>query len=141
MNQEEIEDIIKKLETQNLKEKATFGIFQYGGGSDESYIEANKEGLVCYAIELLKSVSKIDKIEVLDRQEVLFSDEDWIDEQSDTIVHHIKSVEKRNRVKQEAKHTNKYIDKLWQVGCILAFILIVVIFVIGSFSLVKWIFF
>ena len=55
MNKEELQNIIDKLESENRKEKAYFGIFEYGSGPDESYIKADKQGLELFALEILKA--------------------------------------------------------------------------------------
>ena len=44
-----IHTIINQLKEGNSKEKAYLGFFQYGGGTEESCIKANKEGLLLYA--------------------------------------------------------------------------------------------
>ena len=52
---EDLQNIIDQFDEEELKRQGIFGISQYGGGSDESFIRANKEGLELFALELLKS--------------------------------------------------------------------------------------
>ena len=62
MTNEKLQNIIAQFDEKELKEKALFGILQYGGGPDESFIKANKEGLELFALELLKSASETENI-------------------------------------------------------------------------------
>lgn len=55
MDKTELQKIIDTLEKNQSTEDAYFGIFQYGGAPDESYIKANKEGLELFSLELLKA--------------------------------------------------------------------------------------
>ena len=43
MTNEKLQNIIAQFDEKELKEKALFGILQYGGGPDESFIKANKD--------------------------------------------------------------------------------------------------
>ena len=59
-NEARIEAIIGELESVASKEKGYFSMWQYGGGPDESFIKANRDGLRLYAIELLKASLETD---------------------------------------------------------------------------------
>ena len=61
MEKEELNKIIKKIENENPKEKAFFGIHSTENG-DEVYIKANKSGLELFAVELLKASRKSNEI-------------------------------------------------------------------------------
>jgi hypothetical protein len=60
MTKEELQEIIGRFNEEELKQLGLFGIFQYGGGSDESFIRANKEGLELFTLQLLKSARDIE---------------------------------------------------------------------------------
>lgn len=91
LTNEELQKIIHLFEEDELKRLGIFGILQYGGGSDESYIRANKEGLQLFALELLKSVGSIEKTLAGTEKNIipLNYDEDWVDESSDTIIQYV----------------------------------------------------
>jgi len=42
MTTEELQNIIEKLENEEYENLAQFGIFEFGGGPNESYIKANR---------------------------------------------------------------------------------------------------
>lgn len=58
MEKDELQQIIDRLEATHSKDDAYFGIFEYGGDPDESFIKANKQGLGLFAAELLKAASR-----------------------------------------------------------------------------------
>ena len=62
MYAEEHDKIIEQLRRYIREDDATFGIFQYGGGADESYIKADKQGLRLFALELLMAAQKSNEI-------------------------------------------------------------------------------
>lgn len=142
MTQDELQKIIEQLEGQISKGNATFGIFQYGGGSDENYIQANKEGLQLFALELLKVSDKAN--ETLDDKEediipIVF-EESWIDEQSDTMIQYVQPVSKRSTAKDESKYKETIVGKLLPYGCLAGLIIIIIAVIIGLQTLIKWIF-
>jgi hypothetical protein len=57
LTKEELQKIIELFDEEDLKRQGIFGISQYGSGSDESYIRANKEGLELFALALLKAAT------------------------------------------------------------------------------------
>ena len=61
MEKEELNKIIEKIENENSKEKAFFGIHNLEAG-DELFIRANKYGLELFANELLKASRNTDEI-------------------------------------------------------------------------------
>jgi hypothetical protein len=67
LNKDELKAIIDQLETANSKDEAYFGIFQYGGGPDESFIKANKQGLELFAAAILRASRDADEI-VVDKE-------------------------------------------------------------------------
>lgn len=60
MTSKELETIIDQIESEDLKKKAYFGIFNLNNHQQESHIKANKEGLSYFALELLKAARNFD---------------------------------------------------------------------------------
>lgn len=91
MTNEELQKIIDQFDEEALKRNGIFGISQYGGDSDESFIRANKEGLELFALELLKSARDTESL-FAESEKKFFSlnpEEKWIDQESDTFIHYI----------------------------------------------------
>ena len=142
MIQNELQRIIDQLESEISKDKATFGIFQYGGGSDESCIQADKEGLKLFALELLKASNKTDEI-LSDNEKNIIPitfQENWIDEKSDTVIQYVKPVEQRQIGKDDKKYKESILDKLLPYGCYAGLIIIVISIIVGLWTLIKWVF-
>lgn len=139
MTTEELGSIIKSFDTDGLKEKGTFGIFQYGGGPDESFIRANTEGLKLFALELLQSALEAD--EVLENENLksipLNLEQDWINQDSDTFIDFVEPIANKPIINQEAAANDQL---FFQIGCVLLLIFLTVSIVIGIGTLVSWIF-
>jgi hypothetical protein len=142
LTREEIKDIIAKLKADTDEQKGYFGIFQYGGGSDESYIKANKEGLKLFAAEILEVVTQTDDaITNAAKKTIPFShDNAWTDENSDTTIHYIEPI-------VDATYKSKYTvepetlkDTAIKYGCIAVAIFLLVSLIAGIITVVKWIF-
>lgn len=142
MTQNELENIIKELETKVSKDSATFGIFQYGGGSDESFIKADKAGLILFSLELLKAAQK--SIETLSDNEKniipIEFEEDWISEQSDSVIQYVETVKERQPGRPHATHKDTIADKLLPIGCIAVLALLIFALLVGLWTLAKWTF-
>ena len=61
MTNSEIQEFISSIHQRNSIDQAYIGFFQYGGGPDESFIKANRQGLELYAAQLLSAGIEIDK--------------------------------------------------------------------------------
>lgn len=61
MTPEEVADFAARLTADTPPTEAYFGIFQYGGGSDESFIKANKQGLQLFAAKILRAAAQVDE--------------------------------------------------------------------------------
>lgn len=133
---EALQHIIDQLNETTLKEKATFGIFQYGGGPDESFVRANKEGLEIFAIELLKVVKSIEDYEDQQIHSLEF-EESWIDEQSNTFIQYIELVSKREISKMA---TSSISNNIAPIVVILILVIIVIVFLVGLGTLISWVF-
>jgi hypothetical protein len=139
MEKEGLQNIITDLEQDILKEKATFGIYQYGGGSDASYIKANDGGLILFAITLLKAVLELkDK----GKSTIPFSEEDrWVDPLSDTGIHYIESVAEREPASVVSEYNENIIQKYIPiVGCYATMLVLILSIFVGLWTMLKWIF-
>lgn len=140
MHAEENDKLIEQLRSTINTDEASFGIFQYGGGTDECYIKANKDGLQLYALELLMAAQKMEEgFGDPERKIIPISYQDnWIDEESDVLLQYIDPVQKRaGTAVAEKKSTLN--DKLVSGGCFLLFIFIVMSVLVGAVNIIKWI--
>ncbi|MEG0917688.1 MAG: hypothetical protein RSF68_11810 [Myroides sp.] len=145
MDDQKIQELINQFDTEKLKENAYFGIFQYGEGKDESYIKANKEGLLLYALQLILASEKIEKISVPNsiQKSVTFGVNDewekekWIDEDSSRIIGYIEKFEVDHEKIIEKNNSNVF-QKLIPIGCFLLFIIFGVSFFVGLAEIISW---
>ena len=141
MHAEENDKLIEQLRSTINTDEASFGIFQYGGGTDECYIKANKDGLQLYALELLMAAQKMeDGFGDPERKIIPISYQDnWIDEDSDVLLQYIDPV--RNKTGAPVlEQKSSLSDKLISGGCFLLFVFIVLSVLVGAVSILKWIF-
>ena len=136
MSQEELKEIIEKLKAEHKSESAYFGIFQYGGGPDESFIKATKEGLALHATEILEALSKFNAGEFNQENGTLSLDQEaeWMD--GDTLFDHIELTTKPE-LENNQPYKEKWYDKLVPVGCIGLAILILISAVVGAITIFK----
>ena len=139
MTKKELEEIIDRLIADNPGDEAFFGILQYGGGTEESYIHANKAGLELFAVELLKASKRIGEPEE-DNTYVLELDEDiWLE--GDTIVEYIETSKqgRSETPKVNPDYQETWADKLIPFGCISLVIMGFVSMIVGVIAIVQWI--
>ncbi len=138
MESEELSRIVELLESSNVKDDAYFAMCQYGGGLDESYIKANKEGLHFFAIQLLKASKVIEDFDEDEKEQVveLESFEEWI--KGDILIQHIVLIkEKREETNKEDDLGNN--DKWGGVVITSVFIFFVITFLIGLGTIINWV--
>ena len=116
MYAEEHDKIIEQLRRYIREDDATFGIFKYGGGADESYILHDKE----------KSIIPID------------FEKSWVNEDSDTFVQYVMPVVSRSNARQPVGPTNTIKDKLIGAGFIALMVFLILSMIVGVFSIIKW---
>ncbi len=141
MKPEELQNIIDKFDENDLKQKSVFGIFQYGGGSEESFIKANKEGLELFALQLLKASNEVDLI-LADKEKnniLLDYTENWIHQDSQTFLQYIEpTTEKQINYPNEENKTT-FADKIMPYGCGLILIILAISTFVGLGTIIKWI--
>jgi hypothetical protein len=142
LTKEELQRIIDQFQEEDLRQQGVFGIFQYGGGSDESFIRANKEGLELFALELLKSARDSEAI-ITDTQKksiALDYDDNWIDENSDTFIQYVEPIAEKQQLELKTESISKIKHKLISYGCGIVAIILLVSVVVGLVTLFKWLF-
>lgn len=142
MTNEKLQNIIAQFDEKELKEKALFGILQYGGGSDESFIKANKEGLELFAFELLKSANEIENIIADKEKKTIPFDyvENLIDEESNTFIDFIEPIdeEQNSKIKEDYKET--FVEKFTPYGCGIIILILGISTLVGLITILDWLF-
>ena len=142
LTKEELQKIIDQFDEDELKQQAIFGIYQCGGGSDESFVRANKEGLELFALQLLKSAKDTEAI-LLDKEKSIITfnyDEDWVDENSDTFIQYVEPIADKQQLKSMSEYKSTFADKLIPYGCGLVLIILVLSVVVGFVTILDWLF-
>ena len=140
MEKGDLQTIIDQLASGNSKDEAYFAIFQYGGGPDESFVKANKQGLTLFAASILKASRDFDEVVVEGEKANIPLDykEAWVD--GDTFLYYVEPApEKRENVTHEF-HTETWKDQVMKVGCVAGLILAAIALVVGLITMVKWFF-
>jgi len=140
MKQEELDELINKLERSSSPTDAYFAIYQYGGGPDESYVKANKEGLELFAAQLLKASRDYDKI-IVDKEKNIIPlnyTEQWID--GDIFIQYVEPTTEKGKLVKEEKYKETFVDKLVPIGCFTILILLLISTIVGLVSIFKFIF-
>ena len=142
LTKEELQKIIDQFDEYELKRQGIFGIFQYGGGSDESFIRANKEGLELFALELLKSARDTETI-LSDTEKNIIPleyDGDWVDDNSETFIQFIQPIADKQKLKPKSEYKSTFVDKLMPLGCGLVALILLASVIVGLVTLLKWLF-
>ncbi|MES2863828.1 MAG: hypothetical protein V4666_06900 [Bacteroidota bacterium] len=139
MKKEELNKLIDKIESENPSKKAFFGLHSSDYG-ESSYIKANKYGLELFARELLIASSKSEEVLNESKNNIIeFSlNEKWLT--SDIWINHIE-LKKEDRIdpiinEEIPKITWK--DRFILVGCFFTIAILIIIFIVGLFSVFNW---
>ena len=138
----QLQTIIQQLETQVSEDKANFGIFHNRGDAGESYIQANKNGLALFALELLNAAAQSDEILISKTKTIIPLDYDqtWINQRSDTLIQYVEPVTEGGSVRQTEKRKETFFEKLIPIGCFAILIVAVAAMFVGLWTFGKWIF-
>ena len=137
MSAEELENLIKTRESEFSGENALFDIRQYGSGWDESYIKANKDGLLLFAVALLKASQQLETM--AGQQKIIPLALDPILENGEIDLHYVEPAAAKKNVAALAPPDKETInEKLFKAGCILVIILLIVATFIGLLAMFKW---
>ena len=139
---QQLQDFISQFDINKLKQEGIFGIYQYGGGPDESYIRANTEGVQLYAIELLKGAIAMEKsLPSLEKNIIsLDFDENWMDTDSTIVIDYIEPVDKIEDYPSQPNSKLSVKDTLIPYGCGIIVIISIIALLVGFVSIAKWIF-
>ncbi|HHC80147.1 MAG TPA: hypothetical protein ENK46_09715 [Flavobacteriia bacterium] len=135
----EIIKLIEELRNRNNSDDAYIGFYQYGGGPDESYIKANREGLEIHAAELLEA-SLETKTEFEKGKEKIFGlDNELYDKESDYGFDYVElKKEKRNEIKPYSEYKETWKDKVFKVGCVGIGIILIGLIIVGFITTITW---
>ena len=140
-----IKEFIDYLNTKELEEKASLGIYEVG--SRESYHEifANEEGLLIFVKELLEGYndtkSKFETGKIIKRSFRIDKTNKWVDSKSDIPIFHVNINDEPRQdaveIVKEPKTTLS--EKLWGYGCIFSILILLSFMVIGIQTVFGWI--
>lgn len=121
MKDDELKAVVEKLNNSNQKDEAVFGVFQYGGGPDESFIKANKSGLQIFAAEILKASLESKSI-IEDKEKSIIPldyNSDWVDENSDVFLQYIEPIggTRQNSLPIVINKYARIKEDIFKVGC------------------------
>ncbi|SFT68218.1 hypothetical protein SAMN05216474_1771 [Lishizhenia tianjinensis] len=141
MNEKKLISIITELETEYAESNALFGIYEDGGILPDTHIRANKEGLIHYAIHLLKAAEnyglRLEK-EDLERCYLINDKIDWIDDHSDVFIQSIEPIQFIEYETQSRSRIDKIKDTTVAFGCLLTIFLIAISVFVGLGTLLNW---
>ena len=135
LNEEALREFLDAQDKVNLREHANFGIFQYGGDIDESFIKANQAGLQMYALQLLRASAQLyggEKPEILPIE----FDSAWIDMHSEIFLQYIEVSEISSQPERPV-YSETFGDKVRGCGCMLFIILIVLSLLSGVATILN----
>ena len=139
MTDEDIKKLIDDLRSQKNYDEAYIGFFQYGGGPDESYIKANRQGLELHAAELLEAALETEKEFEIGKEKTFGLDEGISDPESDYDFDYVElKKENRNEIKPYSEYKETWKDKVFKVGCIGIGILLIGLVIVGIFTVITW---
>ncbi len=138
MNKAELDKMIQKIENENPKDKAFFGV-HYINDDDDLCIKANKYGLELFANELLKASRDANEIIESDDKNFINFDykEKWIT--GDIWIRYIEPKAEDRVDLIEEKHKKTWKDNAAEKGCLLTIGLVILIFIIGIKTVFSWI--
>ncbi|UOQ55426.1 hypothetical protein [Hymenobacter cellulosivorans] len=145
MTPEEIADFTARLAAETPATEASFGIFQYGGGPDESFIRANKQGLQLFAAEMLQAAARVDETLAHETKSIIplgFAEQEWLD--GEVFMQYIEPL--AGRPEPEVAHTvsSTLFDKLMTYGLQAVFFILLIGLFVGTVNGLKtmasWIF-
>jgi hypothetical protein len=140
MTQDQLQKIIDQFNEEELREKGIVGIFQYGGGPDESFLRANKEGFEMFALQLLKAAQQTEAVLAdTEKDYILFDETGWMDDEAEVKLHYFEPL--AHKVKKAVPPVEKgLIGKIAPYGCGLIGIILLVAILVGIKTMIGWIF-
>ncbi|MEZ4797537.1 MAG: hypothetical protein R2785_10255 [Flavobacteriaceae bacterium] len=140
MNDKEIGKLINELRSQKNYDEAYIGYFQYGGGPEESYIKANRQGLELHAAELLEAALETEKEFENGKIKTFGLDEGISDEESDFLFDYVElKKEARKGIKPDSDYKETWKDKLFKYFFFGILIGLGLLIIIGIVTVISWI--
>ena len=137
MTNEELNDLIAKLESETSMEKAIFEIRKID--VEESFVKANKEGLQIFALELLKASAQAEQA-AMKNQLIHFENLELL-ENGDICPYYIEpTLEIRQTRIPEPLRKETWKDKLTTGGCVTVLLILITATIVGLISILKWAF-
>lgn len=140
MTREEIEVFIRKLRENITEDGALFEIRKEGPAPDDGFVRANKDGVIKVAVDLLEASLGFEQ-EINSGDKILSFNTKELQTNGELVIGYIEATHaKRNEqtIVQHAKES--WQDIATKVGCLLAFVLVIVSVVIGFITIIKWAF-
>lgn len=139
MTDEEIKIFAQKLITDKNKEDAIFGIHQYGGGSDESCIKANKAGLQMFASEILYASLQCDEIIKDEKKNIIPLDYEasWISEEGETFLQYVEPLAGTRTKPIPQPEQSQIKNDIFKYGCIIGLLFILACIIVGFVTIIK----
>ena len=135
----EIGKLINQLRSQKNYDEAYIGYFQYGGGPDEGYIRANRQGLELHAAELLEAALETENLLEDEKKDTFGLDEGISDQESDFFFDYVQMINKvRNQIKPYQDHRETWKEKAFKIGCIGLGLIIIGLTVVGLVKVIDW---
>lgn len=140
MTSEELSNIIARFDKEQLQKNALYGMYMYGGGADESYISANSEGLLLFALQLLQVAHErhADTPKGKTATINLATHEQWMDENSDIYLRYVEFVDSFPQPASDTKDSSSVGSIFVTTGYALLALCFVGIFILGIVSLIRW---
>jgi len=143
MNNEKLENIITELESESIKDDAYFGFYENEDNQDDEHIKANKDGLILYAVELLKAANEFNLRHFEKGKDELYGiNDEWFSKENEYMFKYIKLINKqKSKIDPDTKeHKETWTDKVFKAGCLSAIVLILITIVVGFISILEWLF-
>ena len=136
----QIKEFLDKVDKNNLKKSALFGIRQYGGDSEESFIFANKNGLLLFSYELLHAYLKVDSTLQEGKKEIIdFPGNDkWIDKLSNTVIDYIEPTKTINGETEASSKTTSVKSNIRIAARTILWFFIIGLSSLGLISIISW---
>ena len=141
MKEEDLNKVIKVLDDNSSFEEAYFE-FDYDeeNNYDHSFIHSNKEGLILFANELLKAAKGFEKIKDSEEKvkDIKLKTGEWFG-YNNIVAPYIKPIfSKKNKIERLVSKPKKWNDKIFELGCSLGLIVLVVSIIVGIVNIILW---
>ncbi len=135
MKEEDLNKVIQILE-QNSSEEDAYFEFYFEDLPDFETIQANKDGLIVYAISLLKATKQFE-LRNLQREEgdidnlIKFEIGAWYANESDSLPYIKPIFQKRNEIVKPQIYKATWKETIYESGCVLGLIILIIVIVVG----------